>query len=261
MLSPRKLLSPGELLNPGELRLERRLVLASATFVATAVPVAVLAYAATHGWAPLHRLDSGVADDLHDWTVRQPHAVGFLEGVSTVLHPWVLRAATVGVVAGLLVRRQRRLAMWLGTTVVAAGLLGLVLKGVVARSRPVLPDPVAHAGGYSFPSGHALNSFVILVAFVLVVLPAIPRRWHAALWGAAAGAVLLVGFARVALGVHYLSDVVGGWLIGAGLLAVTVIAFETWRRDRGLRVPHVLDEGVDPAASRATAGSTGRGTS
>src|SRR6478735_1253387 len=111
------------MLTIGDIRLERRLVLASAAFVATAVPVAVLGYAATHGWGPLHDLDSGVADELHDWAVREPHAVGFLEGVSIVLGPWVLRAVSLGVVIALFARRQRRLAMWVGTTVVAAGAL------------------------------------------------------------------------------------------------------------------------------------------
>ena len=72
--------------------------------------------------------------------------------------------------------------------------------------------------------------------------------------------MVLVGFARVALGVHYVSDVVAGWLIGAGLIAATVVAFETWRRPQARPATQVLKEGVDPAGSRAAAGSTKRGT-
>ncbi len=188
----------------------------------------------------------------------EPHAVGFLNGVSTVLDPWTLRAVAAGSVVLLAVRGQRRLALWAGTTVVVAGVLGFTLKLIVARSRPSLPDPVSTAPGASFPSGHALNSFVILGVLVLLVLPMIPRRLRPVVWALAGATVALVGFARVALGVHYVSDVVAGWLIGAGLVAVTVVAFETWRRPEARPAAQVLEEGVDPAASRAAAAGTKR---
>jgi membrane-associated phospholipid phosphatase len=155
------------------------------------------------------------------------------------------------VVIVLLVRRQRRLALWAAVTTIVAGLLGDGLKTVVARARPVLPEPVAHAPGFSFPSGHALNSFVFFGILLLLVLPLLPRAWRWVAWAVAVGGTLLVGFDRVALGVHYVSDVVGGWLLGAGLLAMSVAAFESWRRSGGRGKPSVLEEGVDPAGSRA----------
>jgi undecaprenyl-diphosphatase len=151
----------------------------------------------------------------------------------------------------LLVRGQRRLALWAGVTMVVAGLVGDGLKTVVARARPALPDPVATAPGYSFPSGHALNSFVFFGILLLLVLPLLPRGWRWVAWAVAVAGVLLVGFDRVALGVHYVSDVVGGWLLGAGLLALSVAAFQSWRRAEGRRKPDVLEEGVDPAGSKA----------
>lgn len=234
----------------------RRLLLASAAFVAAAAPVTVIAYAATHGWEPLHELDAGVAANLHVWALGHPQAVAFLEGVSTVLDPWVLRAVALGVVVALLVRGQRRLALWAATTVAVGSVLGFALKLIVARSRPVLTDPVDEALGYSFPSGHALNSFVILGVFVLLTLPVVGRRWRPAVWAIAALLVALVGFARIALGVHYLSDVVAGWLIGAGLIAVTVVVFEAWRPQPTRPASRVLKEGVDPTGSRAAAGTT-----
>jgi undecaprenyl-diphosphatase len=232
-------------------RLTPRLLLAVAGFAVAAVPVTLLAYAATHGWGPLHEVDAGAASSTHDWVARRPGMVSFLDAVAVVMHPWVLRAVLAVVVCVLLVRRQRRLALWAAVTTVVAGLLGDGLKTVVARARPVLPDPVSTAPGFSFPSGHALNSFVVLAILLLLVLPLVPRRWRWVPWAVAVGGTLLVGFDRVALGVHYVSDVVGGWLLGAGLLAVTVAAFESWRASGGRRKPHVLAEGVDPAASQA----------
>jgi len=239
-------------------RLERRLILASCAAAAAAVPVAVIGYAASHGWRPLRNLDGGVAEGLHSWAVSQPGAVGFLEGVSSVLSPWTLRGAALVVVTALFVRGQRRLAAWVGTTVVAGSVLGFSLKLIVARARPSLPDPVSSAIGSSFPSGHALNSFVILGVFVLLAIPQVPRAWHPVVWVAAGSTIALVGFARVSLGVHYVSDVVAGWLIGAGLIAGTVIAFDTWQRPERRAAAEILGEGVDPEASRAAAGQPNR---
>ena len=246
------------LFNLSDARFTRRLLVASGAFVAAAIPVAILGYAATHGWGPLHRLDSGVATNLHVWALRSPHAVGFLEGVSTVLDPWSLRVVALGGVVLLAVRGQRRMALWAGVTVAVAGVTGFVLKLIVARSRPSLPDPVTAAPGSSFPSGHALNSMAIIGVLVLLVLPTVPRRWRPFIWAGAGATVALVGFARVALGVHYVSDVLAGWLIGAGLITVTVVAFETWRRPDARPAGQVLKEGVDPAGSRAAAGGAKR---
>jgi len=235
--------------------LDRRLLLASGAVAVAAVPVAIIGYAASHGWGPLHRLDSGAATNLHAWALSQPGAVRFLEGVSTVFDPWVLRTVAAGAVVALAVRGERRLARWAATTVVVAGALGFGLKLVVARSRPALPDPVSNAPGSSFPSGHALNSFVIIGTFVLLALPAIPARWRPVAWVVGGSIVLLVGFARVALGVHYVSDVVAGWLVGAGVLGATVLAFDTWRRPQRRPVKRILKEGVDPEGTRAASTS------
>lgn len=188
---------------------------------------------------------------MHLWSERTPGAVSTFDTISIVLGPWVLRAVSFGIVVALVVRRQRRLALWFGTTVVAAGLLGVVLKSAVGRSRPVLPDPVTHAPGFSFPSGHALNSLVFFGALVLLVLPLLPRRWRPWLWASAISVVVLVGAARVGLGVHFVSDILGGWIIGAGLLVVTTVTFESWRRDVGKPVPDVLVEGISPEGSVA----------
>lgn len=230
-----------------------RMGIAVVAFSLAAIPVTVLAYAASHGWGPLHSMDQGVANRLHSWASARPNVVTFLQAVSKIFAPVVLRIATALIVVYLLVRRQRRLAGWAATIMIAAGLLGFVLKVVVERARPQLADPVASAPGFSFPSGHALNSFAFFAMLVLLIQPLLsrPGRWIARL--VSAGIVLLVGFARVALGVHYVSDVVAGWLIGAGVVAAATIAFETWRQGRGERVENVLAEGVDPARSQAAA--------
>lgn len=67
--------------------------------------------------------------------------------------------------------------------------------------------------------------------------------WRRIAVAAAVGVVGLIGFARVTLGVHYLSDVVGGWIFAAGWVAATMAAFRIWRKktDPQSRQPGALD--------------------
>ncbi len=181
----------------------------------------------------------------------------FLNGVSTVLHPQVLRVVAVFAAGWLALRGQRRLALWVAVTVLGSGLVDTVLKDTVRRARPALPDPVAQAAGYSFPSGHALGTIVVFGVALLLVLPLL-RTAAARLvaWVITVAGVLLVGFSRVGLGVHYVSDVLAGWLVGVGWLAVTVAVFESWRRSQGRRprtASDVVQDGVDPAGSQLAA--------
>jgi membrane-associated phospholipid phosphatase len=128
----------------------------------------------------------------------------------------------------------RRLALWTLVTVWGAALLGLLLKVLVGRARPDLIDAVATAPGRSFPSGHALTSTVGCAVLLLLVSPLLRRPWRGIAIAVAVLIPLVVGFARIGLGVHFLSDVVAGQLLGLGWVAVTAAAFEAWRRDVGL---------------------------
>jgi membrane-associated phospholipid phosphatase len=231
-------------------RLRVRLLLGAAAGFVTAGPLTAVVLLIRGGWGPLRRLDHDVAQRLHDAVAPRPGLVRALDVIAVVAQPYVFRAAVAALVAVLVWRRAYRLAWWAGVTMIAGSLLGFLLKLVVARVRPNLPDALAHASGYSFPSGHALNSAVGVAVLLGVTLPLLKRRRTklAAYLGAGA-AVLLVGFDRIALGVHYTSDVVGGWLIAFALVTATTAAFEIWRYDTGRRMVDPLVEGVDPDES------------
>jgi undecaprenyl-diphosphatase len=62
--------------------------------------------------------------------------------------------------------------------------------------------------------------------------------------------VLAIGFSRLMLGVHFISDVVGGYVLGAAWLAASVAAWEIWREERGKRHTHLSDEGVEPEEAK-----------
>ncbi|MFF2727964.1 phosphatase PAP2 family protein [Streptomyces sp. NPDC058008] len=187
------------------------------------------------GWHPLRRLDAGAAGWLNRAALDHPAWTGTLRFFSDVVwDPVTLRAAVAVLTLWLVHRRAWRLAAWSAVTAVAGGLIGLLAKTVVERARPALPDPVAHAPGFSFPSGHAMTATTSFAILLLVLLPLVRPALRPLFWAVATVSVLGVGFTRVALGVHWFSDVAGGWTLGLAVVALTGWSFEAWRADAGL---------------------------
>ena len=130
---------------------------------------------------------------------------------------WVLSLTAVGIV--LFVRRRWIALIAFGVTETVTPLSSTLLKILVARPRP--PDGLVHPVGSSFPSGHAAYAGATCVALVLLfTVPGPQRRWW---WPLAALVVLGMAWSRTYLQVHWLSDVVGGSLLGVGL-ALTIFA-------------------------------------
>jgi undecaprenyl-diphosphatase len=148
-----------------------------------------------------------------------------------VLHPDVLRIAAA--VAALLLALQRRIGAAILVVVALGGqaVLETVTKVSVNRHRPAFAPALAHASGSSFPSGHAMTA---LVAFGVLVLLA-PGRLRIPAAAVGVVGVVLVSFSRLALGVHYLTDVLGAWFLGAAWLVVAGAL--TYGLRAGRRVP------------------------
>ncbi|MEV6807889.1 phosphatase PAP2 family protein [Streptomyces sp. NPDC051132] len=227
-------------------RFGARLLAAAAVAAVSAVAFGLLLTLVEGEWRPLRRVDVGAARHLHEVAVRHPAWTGVLHLLSDrVWDPVTLRAAVAVLTGWLLHRRAWRLAAWAAATAVAGGLVGVLVKAVVERARPALHDPVAHAPGYSFPSGHAMTATTSFAVLLLVLLPVIPRALRTPCWCVAVVSVLGVGFTRVALGVHWFSDVLGGWLLGLAVVALTTWAFEAWRAEAGRQRTPVA-EGLEP---------------
>jgi membrane-associated phospholipid phosphatase len=108
---------------------------------------------------------------------------------------------------------------------------------------------------FSFPSGHALGSIVGVGALLLAGLPWLSRAWRRPTIAVGIAIVLLVGYARVGLGVHYVSDVVGGWILGAAWLAAMTAGFKAWQHD--LRKPdRPLTAGLESDGPEPAVGGT-----
>jgi undecaprenyl-diphosphatase len=199
-------------------------------------------------WAPLVRVDRAIANGLNDLVGPNETVVKILQVITSAGGRGFLLPLVTIVVLLLLIRRRPRLAIYLAVTGAGALILDPSLKTLVGRVRPVVADPVAYGGGNSFPSGHTLGATVVWGALTLVFLSLANGRWRGRLIGLAAVVVVAVGLTRIALGVHYLSDVVAGWLLGLAWISVTAYAFRVWRREAGHATPP-LTEGLEPEAA------------
>jgi undecaprenyl-diphosphatase len=199
-------------------------------------------------WAPLESVDHGAAARINDLVAGNSALVTVVKAVTWLGSDGVLWAV-VGVAAVILAIRKRwRLALYLLATAAGALVLDPVLKSLVGRLRPVVAHPIAHGTGDSFPSGHSLGSIVCYGAILLVFLPAARGRWRVMFITVIVTLIALIGISRILLGVHYLSDVIGGWAVGITWLGVTAFAFEAARHASGQRVTDPVTEGLEPEA-------------
>ncbi len=235
-------------------RLGLRLTLASVAVFIVLVPFTGLLSLVDTKWGPLRRLDEGTTKRLNAYVIHHHAWVSPLRATSYIFHAWVFRIIVVALAGWLVYQGARRLAAWAVTTLIVAGLLDALLKVIIARPRPSLKSSIAHVPGGSFPSGHALTAVVGTATIVLILLPLLHGAWRVVAWAAAAFISLLSGACRVALGVHYVSDVLAGWLLGAAIVLGTVAAFETWRRDEGRPAVDPVVEGAQPEAAAEIAG-------
>ncbi|MGW5348131.1 phosphatase PAP2 family protein [Streptomyces sp. NPDC004050] len=191
--------------------------------IGCAVLAALLTVLVAIRWQPLLRLDALVARDLHTVAVARPGVTGVVRVLSDwVWDPWTMRALAALACVWLWLRADRRRAVRVAGATVAAAAVSQGMKEAVGRDRPVWPDPVDAAHFAAFPSGHAMTAAAVCGMLLWLLPPSAPRAWVRAAWVLAAVSVLGVGFTRVYLGVHWPSDVLAGWLMGAALAALAV---------------------------------------
>jgi membrane-associated phospholipid phosphatase len=205
----------------------------------------------------LTRWDLSAARSLHEDAVSSPLLVTVMEVISFVGSPLWFYIVLGSTVVWLWVKHRRRLAVFVTVTSLMGGIVDTAVKIWVGRPRPVLEDPVATAPANSFPSGHTMTSAIGYGLLLLVFLPLLPRKWRVPSVVAACVLVGLIGFARLFLGVHYITDVVGGVLLGVAWLAAGTAAFSIWRTEEGKRPVEPL-EGAEPESMAGIGDTRGK---
>ncbi len=197
---------------------------------------AALAVAVDRQWAPIHSFDDR-GKPAEAWAVDAGWLRRPLRLVEDVFQTWGVVVIALLIVGLLLLRGYRRAAAFTTGVVAVAIVAYTVLKGLVGRDRPPWQDPAGLARTMSFPSGHATMiaalGGVLVVLVVMFVRRANVRRTA---YVAIAALVLLVGSDRVLLGRHYPSDVVGGYLLGAGLVLLAIALYNPQPRSHAASV-------------------------
>lgn len=174
------------------------------------------------------RFDTAVRGWVHHYSSPfLTHAATF----ASLMGAEVLLAALIVSLLVFAFLRWRRAALWLSITLAGALVLNLSLKYAFHRQRPA-PFFGALPHTYSFPSGHALFSFCfygVLAGLLAARIKSLPAR--ICIWTTAGILIAAIGLSRIYLGVHYPTDVAGGYL-AAAVWVSSMIAFDRIRTSR-----------------------------
>lgn len=181
-------------------------------------------------------LDTSVANAFYgDYSAR----AGWVFQTTSLLGKEVVWILTVALLLFWLLRRQYRfMGMWL-IAIGGGPIINNALKSVFVRPRPVFPTPNIIEHGFSFPSGHSMDSMIVYGMLIFIICRYLKRPIQRVAVGAFLGSIIaLVGFSRIYLGVHYLSDVIGGYAAGLLWLIILIEGFRLFR----LLDPSLVDQ-------------------
>jgi membrane protein DedA with SNARE-associated domain/membrane-associated phospholipid phosphatase len=189
------------------------------------------------------------------------HRAGWLTGLARVVtwagSGFVLWPVVIVAALGLWWwRRQWRPAVLPALALAGAQAGAILAKHAVARPRPPAGDWLAAVGGWSFPSEHAAQSLATWGVLAVVVAAGRPRQARVLLMTVAVALALVTGLTRIYLGVHWMTDVLAGWALGAAWGSLLVIGYLVAQR----ATPSLAAAGEGPAAAAgpAVTGSTRR---
>ncbi len=183
-------------------------------------------------FGPLLSADQAVLDALTPYAVPGSGWVRSQDLVSAIFGPNTFRAVAIIIAVICLIRKRYRIALFLAGGIGVGGLILWVAKIIVDRPRP--HEAVVTAFSSSFPSGHAQGVMVGVMSLLLLGWPLASTVWRRVAATAGVVVILAVGFSRLALAVHHLSDVIAGFGLGLAWV-VLVFTLTAPRLDLGVR--------------------------
>ncbi|MBF6296325.1 phosphatase PAP2 family protein [Nocardia amamiensis] len=158
----------------------------------------------------------GIDRTITEWAIAHRNGVLTPIAVTVSLLSGTVAMTVLATLACLALSWRRR---WSSAALVAGASLGagLLVRGgkiLVGRDRPPIEDHLISVENLSYPSGHSVGSFVVISVVTVVALPSVRAATVRALAATAAAVfIVAVGLSRIYLGVHWTTDILGGWCI------------------------------------------------
>lgn len=213
----------------GETKLKIKLLIIALMSIVPFLTIIVFGY---FGWEEITVLDYQISS--YFYKLHSPLLNTIMTIITHVGDLIVQTLITVTIVITLFALKKWRTALWYGLTVlIGAGLLNGAIKELYGRARPSQIQPLVEIGGYSFPSGHSMGSVIVYGGILFLIFRLIQSRSVKFFISAIIPLVILgIGLSRIYLGVHFPTDVVGGFSLGSAWLFFSIALFGLKYTDR-----------------------------
>ena len=186
---------------------------------------ALIAFIAAKDSSPFDGVDLW-GSDAHTWAMRYAGLVHLLRFVEIVFGTIGMTVMVSVLAVALFVNKHRRAAYFTAGAMIITSLVTTGVKLLLSRDRPDYQDEIGFLASPSMPSGHASSTAALAGVGIVLVLMLVRRaNLRRTLIATYVAVAFLVGLDRVLLGRHYPSDVVAGWLLGAGVVLVALAIY------------------------------------
>ncbi|OJF93542.1 phosphatase PAP2 family protein [Alkalibacterium sp. 20] len=200
------------------------------------LPFLFLVWMSFYDWGFIGVLDEMIGAEIHEERATLLNA--FFIFITRLGNPISVGTITLAVAlfSGIH-RKNKKIALWYVSTVVfGAGVMNQLVKFIFQRERPTSVEHLITQGGYSFPSGHAMGAVIVYGALLFLII----RTYSS--WKIILPATLviipliaLMGISRIYLGVHYPSDVIGGYSLGLAILSLSLGIYSLFLTEKEIK--------------------------
>lgn len=194
------------------------------------IPFLVFAFIDFIDWTGITEIDYKIGSFFYD--LRLPARTTANIAITRIGDLIGQVSITVAVVFILTLLKKWRTGIWFGLTVLfGSGFLNALAKNIFRRIRPDQIDHLIEQGGYAYPSGHSMGSMIMFGGLIFIFFRyfnSLRRNTSKLKWVVGllfAGLILAIGLTRIYLGVHFPSDVLGGFSLGLAWLSLSIATF------------------------------------